>query len=188
MILLNNIRYKFLFIILGITLIVFSTSCGIYQYSDARKIPPGTKEKVKKNLEEGKGIVFGDLTGNKGGTSYQFASSNPMWRASLEILDFLPLANVDYSGGIISTDWYNEGTSADESIKITIRFLSNDVRADGIKIIVHKRRCKSQNNCRVKQIVSAIEKELRVAILKKAIIYDKEFSKTKKRRKRKLQK
>ena len=41
-----------------------------------------------------------------------------MWRATLEILDFLPLANVDYSGGIITTDWYNEGTASDESLKL----------------------------------------------------------------------
>ena len=76
-----------------------------------------------------------------GGTNYQFASSNPLWRATLEILDFLPLANVDYSGGIITTDWYNEGTASDESIKITIRFLTNEIRSDGLKIIVHKKRC-----------------------------------------------
>ena len=75
------------------------------------------------------------MSDGQGGTSYQFASSNPMWRATLEILDFLPLSNVDYSGGIIITDWYNEGTSLDESIKITIRFLTNEVRSDGIKII-----------------------------------------------------
>ena len=79
------------------------------------------------------------MVGGKGGTSYQFASSNPMWRATLDILDFLPLANVDYSGGIITTDWYNEGTASDESIKITIRFLTNEIRSDGIRIIVHKK-------------------------------------------------
>ncbi len=31
-----------------------------------------------------------------------------LWRASLEILDFIPLTTVDYSGGIIITDWYND--------------------------------------------------------------------------------
>ena len=95
-----------------------------------------------KNLEEGRGItLMGGLKGGDGKTNYQFASSNPMWRATLEILDFLPLANVDYSGGIITTDWYNEGTSADESIKITVRFLTNEIRSDGLKIIVHKKKC-----------------------------------------------
>ena len=80
-------------------------------------------------------------------TTYQFASSNPMWRATLEILDFLPLSNVDYSGGIVTTDWYNEGTAADESIKITVRFLTNEIRADGLKIIVHNCEWVNQVSC-----------------------------------------
>ena len=98
-----------------------------------------------------------------------------MWRATLEILDFLPLSNVDYSGGIITTDWYNEGTASDESIKITVRFLTNEIRADGIKVIVHKKKCNVQQNCAVKKITSALESELQVAILKKAAIFDKEY-------------
>jgi len=136
---------------------------------------------VKKNLEEGKGFtLMGDRSG---GTTYQFASSNPMWRATLEILDFLPLSNVDYSGGIISTDWYNEGTSSDESIKITIRFLTNEVRSDGLKIIIHKKKCGIQQNCSVSKITSTLENELQIAILKKAVIFEKEL-KSKKKKKR----
>ena len=99
-----------------------------------------------------------------------------MWRATLEILDFLPLANVDYSGGIITTDWYNEGTASDESIKITVRFLTNEIRADGLRIIIHKKRCTIQQTCSVKKITSTLEQELRVAILKKAVLFEKEFN------------
>ena len=121
--------------------------------------------------------------GKGDGTSYQFASSNPMWRATLEILDFLPLSNVDYSGGIISTDWYNEGEASNESIKITVRFLTNEIRADGIKVIVHKKICNIKQKCIVKKISSALEYELQVAILKKAVIFEKEYRrKTRKKR------
>ena len=123
------------------------------------------------------------MGGNAGATNYQFASSNPMWRATLEILDFLPLANVDYSGGIVTTDWYNEGTSSDESIKITVRFLTNEIRSDGLKIIVHKKKCSLAQKCTVKKISSALEYELQVAILKKATIFQNEFLK-KNRKKR----
>ena len=138
---------------------------------------------MKKNLEEGKGMTLGGALGGGRQTNYQFASSNPMWRATLEILDFLPLANVDYSGGIITTDWYNEGTASDESIKITIRFLSNEIRADGIKVIVHKKKCNIKQKCIVKKISSALEYELQVAILKKAAIFEKEYRrKTRKKR------
>ena len=177
MVILNYIRIKILFILTGFALLIFLNSCGIWDPADARKIPPKADDRVKKNLEEGKGITLGNLLGKTGTTSYQFASSNPMWRATLEILDFLPLANVDYSGGIITTDWYNEGTASDESIKITIRFLTNEIRADGLKIIVHKKKCSIQKNCTIKKVSSALEYELQVAILKKAVIFEQELIK-----------
>ena len=184
MLFLNFLSKKIRFLIFGTIILGLLTSCGIYQPSDARVVSPNSKERVKKNLEEGKGISFGKMMGEKGGTSYQFASSNPMWRATLEILDFLPLANVDYSGGIITTDWYNEGTSLDESIKITVRFLTNEVRSDGLKIIVHKKRCSLEQSCKITKITSTLEQELQVAILKKAIIFEKEYNKNKKKYKR----
>lgn len=162
---------------------VFISSCGIYQPSDARKVSPNADERVRKNLEEGRGVTLGSLMKGEGTTSYQFASSNPMWRATLEILDFLPLANVDYSGGIVTTDWYNDGTAADESIKITIRFLTNEIRSDGLKIIIHKKKCNVQQKCSVKKISSALEYELQVAILKKAAIFEQQYKK-KNRKKR----
>ena len=181
---LNFVPKKISLLVIGVFILSFFSSCGIYAPSDARKISPNSKERVKKNLEEGKGISLGKMMGNRGGTNYQFASSNPMWRATLEILDFLPLANVDYSGGIITTDWYNEGTSLDESIKITVRFLTNEIRSDGIKIIVHKKRCDIQQSCKITKIPSALEQELQVAILKKAILFEKEYEKNKKKFKR----
>jgi hypothetical protein len=174
-----------LFFLIGIIILGFLGSCGIWDPADARKVPANVNERVRKNLEEGKGFSIQKMQTGGGGTSYQFASSNPMWRATLEILDFLPFANVDYSGGIITTDWYNEGTSSNESIKITVRFLTNEIRSDGLKIIVHKKRCTIQQKCTVKKISSALEHELRVAILKKAVLFEAEFNKGKKKFKRK---
>ncbi len=181
MFLLNNFYKNFLVFLKGLIILSFLSSCGLYKPVDARKVSPSSQERVKKNLEEGKGFTLGKALRGDQSTSYQFATSNPMWRATLEILDFLPLSNVDYSGGIISTDWYNEGTATDESIKITVRFLTNEIRSDGLKIIVHKKRCSLQQNCSVKKVTSALEKELQVAILKKAIVYDKQTSKNKKK-------
>ena len=183
---LNYISKNVAFFLFGITVFSLLSSCGmgkIWDPADARKVPANVNDRVRKNLEEGKGFSIGKAM-SQGATSYQFASSNPMWRATLEILDFLPLANVDYSGGIITTDWYNEGTASDEAIKITIRFLTNEVRSDGIRIIVHKRRCNAQQKCAVKKISSTLEQELRVAILKKAIIFEREIKKNKKKFKR----
>ena len=177
----NYIHQKIYFVLTGVVILSFLSSCGIWDPADARKISPNAQERVKKNLEEGKGISFGKLMdGSRGGTTYQFASSNPMWRATLEILDFLPLANVDYSGGIITTDWYNEGTSLDESIKITVRFLTNEIRSDGLRIIVHKKRCNVQQSCKITKISSTLEYELQVAILKKQFFLKKNSTKIKK--------
>ena len=181
----KNFNLKKLFIaITSVAVLFLSTSCGkIWDPADARKVSPNSKERVKKNLEEGKGISLKGLAGSgRGMGSYQFASSNPMWRATLEILDFLPLSNVDYSGGIITTDWYNEGTASDESIKITVRFLTNEIRADGVKIIVHKKKCSVQQTCTVKKVSSALESELQLAILKKATIFEKDILKGNKKK------
>ena len=175
---------KISFYIAGVVVLNLLSSCGIWDPADARKVPANVNDRVEKNLEEGRGFSIAKAMQGGGSTTYQFASSNPMWRATLEILDFLPLANVDYSGGIITTDWYNEGTASDESIKITIRFLTNEVRSDGIRIIVHKKRCNVQQKCTVKKISSALEHELRVAILKQAVLFEKEFKKNKKKIKR----
>ena len=182
----KNSNLKKLFIaVTSIAVLFLSTSCGkIWDPADARKVSPNSKERVKKNLEEGKGISLKGLaSGGSGGMgSYQFASSNPMWRATLELLDFLPLSNVDYSGGIITTDWYNEGTASNESIKITVRFLTNEIRADGVKIIVHKKKCSVQQTCTVKKVSSALESELQLAILKKATIFEKDVTKGNKKK------
>ena len=181
MIMINYIAKKLIFTFGLLGILSFLLSCGIYKPVDARKVSPNSKERVKKNLEEGKGMSIGKMMQGGSGTNYQFASSNPMWRATLEILDFLPLSNVDYSGGIVTTDWYNEGTSLDESIKITVRFLTNEIRSDGIRIIVHKKRCNIEQSCKISKITSAIEQELQVAILKKAVIYEREYNKNKKK-------
>ena len=179
----KHIPKKIASFIAGVVVFILLSSCGLWDPADARKVPANVNESVQKNLEEGKGFSIGkELSKTRGGESYQFASSNPMWRATLEILDFLPLANVDYSGGIITTDWYNEGTASNESLKITVRFLTNEIRADGLKIIVHKKVCNVQQKCTVKKITSALEREIQVAILKKAAIFEQEYIRKNKRK------
>ena len=134
---------------------------------DTRETPINAADRARKNINEGRGTSLKSLIGG-GGTNYEFSTSNPMWRASLEILDFLPLTTVDYSGGIIITDWYTEDTSSN-SIKISVRFLDNEIRADSLKIIVHKKDCSSNNNCKVNLLsTSTIGRELRTAIVTKA--------------------
>ena len=153
--------------------------CGIYKKTDARNIPTKGQDRARKNVDEGRGISLKNL-GGRGKTTYEFSSSNPMWRASLEILDFLPLTTVDYSGGMIISDWYSDTSNQKESIKITVRFLSNDIQTGSLKILVHKKTCIAPNNCLVKKIKSKIEEELQRSILGKAALIEKEDKKNKK--------
>ena len=159
------------------------TACGGYEKVDQRTRPDGSKAKARKNIEEGRGVSIGGLTKGMRKTTYEFSTSNPMWRASLEILDFLPLTTVDYSGGIIITDWYSDNNSAKESIKISLRFLSNDIRSESLKVIVHQKICSANLNCKVVLLSNTkIKEELHTAILRKAALLEKQ-SKNKKKKK-----
>ena len=84
-----------------------------------------------------------------------------MWRASLEILDFLPLSTVDYSGGVIISDWYSDRTSQNEAIKISVRFLSNEIQTNSLNIIVHRKMCSTATKCIVKKLVQKLKKNLK---------------------------
>ena len=164
-------RFNQIFSKISLILVIFLmiNQCGIYKKTDARKVPTNAKERVKKNIAEGKKIKFGQL-GKGGSGTFEFATSNEMWRATVDILDFMPLANVDYGGGVIITDWYNEGNQND-SIKIMVQFLSNEIRADGLKVIVYDRKCGSTNSLNCSTSVddkNSIGQELKLAILKKA--------------------
>ena len=165
---------KKIFPIFALYLIIFQAlvSCGIYKPVDAKKYPPQPELRVKNNIEEGRGFRLMTGFGNDGkGGKFEFANANPLWRASLDIIDFMPLLSVDYGGGIIITDWYGEENEND-TIKITIQFLSNEVRSDALNIKVFKKKCASLSNCKVIQSQSDISQELIVAILKRAALYE----------------
>jgi hypothetical protein len=148
-------------------------SCGIYKKVDARKVDPNAKKRAEKNIQEGKGfrLLDGARDLNRGGV-FEFASSNPMWRASIKLLEFTPLSNVDYSGGIIITDWFYDDDDEDSSVKITVKFLSNEIRAEGIDVIVYQKICNELNKCKVSRVESGLEKEIKLAILKQAAILE----------------
>ena len=185
-----NPKYYFIKII---KILSFLTLFGFFQYGcngklpggDARKFPDDPKLRVKQNLEEGRGFKLNDMlkSGSKGGV-FEFASSNELWRASLDVVDFMPLASVNYSGGIIITDWYTNERIQNESIKITIRFLTNEIRSDALNIKIFTRKCKeSLINCKYIQSNKSLVAELKKEILKRATkfqIEDKEKKKKKK--------
>ena len=167
----KNIR---VFIGLAFALVILN-SCEGMPGADARKYPPDPRERVKKNIEEGKGFrIMDDF--KKGGTTYEFASSNPLWRATLDTLDFMPLVSANYSGGIVVTDWYSENNSPNEAVKISVRFLTNEIRSDALDINVFLKKC-SENltNCSISKNNSDIVGDLNFNILKRATKYQKEM-------------
>ena len=114
-----------IFRVLAIILIILPmlSSCGALQYRPvtAKDYPPEPEKRIKKNMEEGRGIrIWKNRT--KGGT-FDFASSNALWRATLDTISFMPLLTADYGGGIIVTDWFNSTNDEKQSIKISIQFL-----------------------------------------------------------------
>ena len=165
---LHKLFFKFAFLA---SLLLLTNQCGIWDPADARKVPVNAKDRVAKNIEEGRAIKFSKL-GKGGGTgNFEFASSNEMWRATIEILDFVPLSSADYGGGIVITDWYNDVGNEKEAIKIMVQFLSNEIRADGIKVVVYDKYCETINNCRTNINQGNVSEEIKLAILKKASIY-----------------
>ncbi len=163
----NSIKHILpLFLIISIVI----SSCGplAYKRADVKDNPIKESEKRKKNIDEGRGATF-KFGGKKSGV-FDFASSNAMWRATIDVLDFAPLVNADYGGGIIITDWYSKNTDENSSIKISVQFLSNEIRADGLKVLVYKKNCNNNQNCKITKINSKINQEIKLAIIKKAVL------------------
>tara|TARA_B100001093_G_scaffold81825_1_gene73225 strand:- start:11 stop:571 length:561 start_codon:yes stop_codon:yes gene_type:complete len=155
--------------ILLLLMIFLVASCGLYRKTDLREVPVNVDDRAAKNIAEGKGFRFGDAI-NRGSGNFVFASSNEMWRASISLLDFAPFSNVDYSGGIIITDWFADESTKNEYLKITVRFLSNEIRADGLNVLIYRKTCNEINVCSVSKIKSTLSQEIKLAILKEAAI------------------
>ena len=159
------------FIYLILLLLTFSgCSNKIFKRADVKDTPINVNDRVKKNIEEGRGIRFGK--GSSSGGTFDFASSNELWRASMDVLDFVPFSNASYSGGVLITEWF-DGNSNDKNekrdLKITVRFLTNEIRADALDINIHERKCQSNGTgCSVNKITSELEPKIKLAILKRA--------------------
>jgi len=174
----NSIKFFKISTIVIIFTILLNACNGKLPGADARKYPKDPKKRVQQNLEEGRGFRLNDAVegfGKNRGGVFDFASSNELWRASLDTIDFMPLSSVNYSGGIIITDWYTAEENQNESIKISIRFLTNEIRSDAIDIKVFNRKCNEKfQNCVTKEIDGVIIPELKRKILKTATIYKSE--------------
>ena len=167
---------KNILILLSILILLTQTGCEALKPKkvSAKDFPPDPRKRVEKNINEGRG--FRVMGGSQKGTNYEFASANPLWRATLDTLDFMPLASANYSGGIVITDWYSENNSPNESVKISVRFLTNEIRSDALDINVYLKKCSDNlNNCSISKNNNDLVADLNLSILKKATKYQKEI-------------
>ena len=135
---------------------IFLIFFSIVVLSSCSKTDPVSGEKVlietdaRKKAEQSRdsqGGIFGAIGQSKSSNTFEFSTSNVLWRATLKSLDFLPLMNADYSGGVIIYDWYSQTNNPKEQIKISVQFLNNDLRSDSIKITAHKKICENMDRC-----------------------------------------
>ena len=167
-----NIKTSKITIFLAIIALFLSGCNGKLPGGDARKSPADPAKRVQKNLAEGRGFKLNDAFKKERGGVFDFASSNNLWRASLDVIDFMPLVSVNYSGGIIITDWYSENSNSNESIKISIRFKTNEIRSDALNIKVFNRKCSNNLlNCTIMETEGVLVTELKKEILKTATKY-----------------
>ena len=161
--------FKF-FCLIFVSLFLYSCN-GKIPGADARKVSYDPNERVKKNLEEGRGFRIDEAFSKRGSGDFDFATANELWRASLDTIDFMPIATANYSGGILITDWYSNNQNSNESIKISIRFLTNEVRSDALDVKIFYKKCENVVNCKITQQKGNLQKELQKEILKKAAVY-----------------
>jgi len=141
-------KFRVYLIITSFLLILSCTSSKVDPVTG--KDISGEVDAQKRVMEAAKqgGGIFGDINNRKtSSTTFDFATSNVLWRATLKSLDFLPLLNVDYAGGVIIYDWYSQTNNPKEQIKISVQFLNNELRSDSIKITAHKKICETVERC-----------------------------------------
>jgi hypothetical protein len=139
-------KYSHLILIILFLIIISSCSQKDPTTGEIIRMEPNPDKRAKEFADKGGGI-FGDINKRSSSTTFEFASSNILWRATLKSLDFLPLLNADYSGGIIIYDWYSQTNNPKEQIKISVQFLNNELRSDSIKITAHKKICETAERC-----------------------------------------
>ena len=175
---LNNKIITPAFLLLFLTIFILLSNCS--------KTDPMTGEKetietdMKKKAEQARdksGGLFGDIGKKSSGTTFEFATSNILWRATLQSLEFLPLVNADYAGGIIIYDWYSENPNANEQIKVSVRFLNNEIRSDSIKVITQKKTCDTNSKCIISNGSEIFSKDIKDSILNSARLIKIEESK-----------
>jgi hypothetical protein len=160
----NILKYQYILLLL----VAFLGHCAKTDPVTGEKILIETDARKKsRDFVEKQGGLFGDIGKSSSGTNFEFSTSNVLWRATLKNLDFLPVANADYSGGIIVYDWYSNKEDK-HSIKISVRFLSNELKSSSIMVAGHKKICDDLGKCFIEKLNNKFTDEIKESIISSA--------------------
>jgi hypothetical protein len=160
----NIPKYQYILLFL----VAFLSHCAKTDPVTGEKILIETDARKKsRDFVEKQGGLFGDIGKSSSGTNFEFSTSNVLWRATLKSLDFLPVANADYSGGIIVYDWYSNKEDK-HSIKISVRFLSNELKSSSIMVAGHKKICDDLGKCFIEKLNNKFTDEIKESIISSA--------------------
>ena len=108
-------------------------SCSMFKGDDSGA------SRADDNAGRGGGIGLFGGGGNRGGASEDGIGVNSyLWRASLDTLNFMPLASADPFGGVIITDWYSAPTTPNERFKASVYILDTRLRADALNVSIFR--------------------------------------------------
>ncbi len=169
-----------LFVISLTFIFIYGCSSTNSEKNDKVLIEPNVNVKTREFADKGGGIL-GDFNKKSSSNTFEFASSNILWRATLQSLDFLPLINADYSGGVIIYDWYSQVNNPKEQIKISIRFVNNELRSDSIIVTAHKKVCDNLDKCSNSAIDQKFSNSIKESIITSARVLKIEEAKKEKK-------
>lgn len=163
----NNIFSKAIKLISSIFLLFVLTSCSGFGSKEEtggiakKRMEPNIKEATRKSVDSGGITLFGNKKND------ELGQNNSMWKATLEVLDFIPLANATFSGGVIITDWYTSEENSNKSIKINVKFTSPELAVNSIDVDAFEKKCVA-NNCQITKLSKEFSSKIKVKIIEKA--------------------
>ena len=184
MIVKNLTKYAFL----GTFILIFTIGCSVLKGDQKegevkkRKKTPEASMKERILARDNSGI-FNSAKSGIGGTTYEFATSNVLWRASLQSLQDIPIASANYSGGVLISDWIDSNASG-TSYKIQVNFKSNELATTSLEIKTFLKKCSANyTSCKLSNGSAETNAEIKNKILNIARVLKIEDDKKKKNKK-----
>jgi hypothetical protein len=110
------------------------SACSMFRGDDG----PDGQSRADADRDRGGISIFGGGGGGSSGGDAQLGVNSYLWRASLDTLNFMPLASADPFGGVIITDWYSDPTTPNERFKATVYILDTRLRADALNVSIFR--------------------------------------------------